>query len=126
VKFLCATRPIVVTTPEGKSERVRLIGIDCPESKPNDKAKRDSERTGKDLETINKMGLEATETLKEVFKIYGNEVVLKFDAQERDKYGRSLAYVFYDTGIKEGDAMGYKSPVGYHFDYYKVCIPFFY
>jgi len=25
-------------------ERVRLIGIDCPESEPNDKAKRDSER----------------------------------------------------------------------------------
>jgi len=33
---------IVVTTPEGKSEKVRLIGIDTPESRPNDKAKRDA------------------------------------------------------------------------------------
>ena len=31
---------IVVTTPEGKSEKVRLIGIDTPESKPNAKAKK--------------------------------------------------------------------------------------
>jgi len=36
------------------SEQVQLIGIDTPESRPNDKAKRDSERTGQDLETINK------------------------------------------------------------------------
>jgi len=35
---------IVVTTPEGKSEEVHLIGIDAPESQPNAKAKSDAER----------------------------------------------------------------------------------
>jgi len=45
-------------------KRVRLIGIDTPESKSNDKAKRDSKRTGQDVETINKMGQEATEFVK--------------------------------------------------------------
>ena len=84
---------IVVTTPEGKSETVHLIGIDAPESEPNDKAKRDAERLGKDLETINKMGQDATEFVKGL-KLEGKEVKLKFDVQERDKYGRLLAYVY--------------------------------
>jgi len=73
-------------------ERVRLIGIDTPESKPNDKAKRDSERTGQDVETINKMGQESTEFVKGIVS-EGQEIQLEFDVQERDKYGRLLAYV---------------------------------
>ena len=55
---------IFVTTPEGRVERVRLIGIDTPESQLNGKAKRDSGRTGQDVETITKMGQEATEFVK--------------------------------------------------------------
>jgi len=74
-------------------ERVCLIGIDTPESKPNDKAKRDSKRTGQDVETITKMGQEATEFVKGLLP-KGTEVRLEFDVQERDKYGRLLAYVF--------------------------------
>jgi len=84
---------IVVTTSEGKSEEVDLIGIDAPESQPNDKAKRDAERTGKDLETITKMGQEAMEFVKGLITP-GQYVRLRFDNQERDKYGRLLAYVF--------------------------------
>ena len=37
-------------------ETVRLIGIDAPESRINDKARRDAIRTNQDLETITKMG----------------------------------------------------------------------
>jgi len=83
---------IVVTTPEGKSETVELIGIDAPESQPNDKAKRDAKRTGQDLETIIKMGQEATEFVKILIKP-GQEVRLEFDVQKKDKYGRLLGYV---------------------------------
>jgi len=72
-------------------ERVRLIGIDTPESKTNDKAKRDAQRTGQDIETINKMGQEATEFLK-MWDL--KEVMLEFDVQKKDKYGRLLAYVY--------------------------------
>jgi len=82
---------LVVTTPEGKSEKVQLIGIKAPESQPNDKAKRDSERTGQDVETINKMGQEATEFVKFV---EGREIKLEMDVQEKAKYGRLLAYVW--------------------------------
>ena len=82
-------------------ERIRLIGIDTPERKPNDKAKRDAKRTGQDLETINKMGQEATEFVKGL-GLKGKEVKLEFDVQERDKYGRLLAYVYmpYPVGKK--------------------------
>ena len=85
-------------------ERVRLIGIDAPESQPNNKAKSDAERTGQDLETINKMGQEATEFVKGLIK-EGQEVRLEFDVQGRDKYGRTLAYVrrIYDTPEKIKD-----------------------
>jgi len=92
-------------------ERVRLIGIDTPESKPNDKAKRDSKRTGQDLETINKMGKEATEFVKGLIK-EGQEVRLKLDVQERDKYGRILAYVFIPSCLPECPA---SFPGTYHF-----------
>jgi len=84
---------IAVTTSKGKSERVRLIGIDTPESQPNDKAKRDAERTGQDVETITKMGAQAKEFLSK-WATVGQPVHLVIDVQERDKYGRLLAYVF--------------------------------
>jgi len=71
---------IVVTTPEGKSEEVQLIGIQAPEDE--------------------KMGQEATEFVKEL--IEGKEIRLEFDVQERDKYGRLLAYVHIQPeGLKE-------------------------
>jgi len=101
-------------------ERVRLIGIDTPESHDNDKARRDSKRTGQDIETITKMGQEATEFVKGL-GLEGKEVRLKFDAQERDKYGRLLAYVYvslpnetlaalWKRGLFDTDLLGYEVP----------------
>jgi len=95
---------IVVTTPEGKSEKVRLIGIDAPESQPNDKAKRDAERTGKDLKTINKMGKKATEFTKSLITTTLMKVELEFDVQKRDKYGRLLAYAYLKEGMTLGES----------------------
>ena len=89
-------------------ETVCLIGIDCPESKLNDKAQRDSEITGKDLATINKMGQEATKFLKELVK--GREVRLEYDVEKRDKYGRLLAYVYRDDTLSK-EALGRMTPM---------------
>jgi len=76
-------------------ERVRLIGIDTPESKPNDKAMRDSKRTGQDIKTITKMGQKATDYIKGLIGYsLPVEVRLDFDVQRKDKYGRLLAYVY--------------------------------
>jgi len=49
----------IVIRLQGHKERVRLIGIDAPESRPNLKAKKDAIRTGDDLRTINEMGKRA-------------------------------------------------------------------
>jgi len=78
-------------------ETVRLIGIDTPESKANKKAMKDAKRTEQDIETITKMGEEATEFLKNLFEeTDAANIQLEFDVQERDKYGRLLAYVYYE------------------------------
>ncbi len=72
--------------------RVRLIGIDTPESYPNEKAARDSMRTGVDVGKIVAMGKQAKEFVKELTE--GKEVRLEFDVEKKDKYERLLAYAY--------------------------------
>lgn len=68
---------------KGKSERVRLIGVDTPETvKPNSE--------------VQPFGPEASSFTKKM--IEGKMVRLEFDVQERDKYGRLLAYVYLEDG----------------------------
>ncbi len=59
--------------------KVRLIGIDTPETK----------HPKKGLEFFGKEATEATKKL-----IEGKEVQLEYDVQKTDKYGRVLAYVY--------------------------------
>ena len=66
----------------GTKERVRLIGIDTPESVHPDENKN----------TEN--GKKASEYTKKL--LTGKKVQLELDVQERDKYGRILAYVYLD------------------------------
>lgn len=81
---------------------VRLIGIDTPESRKNEKAKRDSLRSQTDLDTIVKMGLKAKKALTD---LVGNRMVnLEYDVTKKDKYGRTLAYVYL---VQPSDDMAY-------------------
>jgi len=73
-------------------ESVRLIGIDCPEMHESDKLYRDARRTGKDIATIQAMGKKAYTFANGL--LAGKTVRLEFDVDQRDKYGRLLAYVF--------------------------------
>ncbi len=73
-------------------DRVRLIGIDTPESSANPKLYRDASRTGKDVQTILAMGQEAKDFTRKL--VEGKFVHLETDSTPRDKYGRLLAYVF--------------------------------
>jgi len=77
-------------------EHVRLIGIDTPESRDNPKLRRDSTRTGQDVKTIIEQGKKATEFTKKL--VEGKQVRLEYDVQQRDKYGRLLAYVYLEDG----------------------------
>jgi micrococcal nuclease len=81
----------------GSEESIRLIGIDTPESRANKKTKRDAERSGQDIDTIIAMGKRATEYVKSLVKP-GDLITIEFDAQERDRYGRLLCYVYLSNG----------------------------
>ena len=76
---------------EERIESVRLIGIDTPESVHPD-------------ETLNTAeGQSAAEHTKELLKDV-QAVYLEFDEEQRDKYGRLLAYVWLDDCKKVNTA----------------------
>lgn len=104
------------TLGSGEEVKVRLIGVDTPESRENPKARRDAERTGQSLEEIVKMGKLSAEFTKKMLP-KGETVYLEFDVQKTDRYGRLLAYVWLSDGrmlnevlVKEGYAMVYTIP----------------
>ncbi len=67
----------------GKREKVRYIGINTPETKHPQKG---VERYGEEAAKANWM------------LVVGKTVRLEFDVQQRDRYGRLLAYVFLKDG----------------------------
>lgn len=66
----------------GQEERVRLIGIDTPESVHPDQEK--NVEYGKIASDFTRSSLE------------GKKVKMELDVQERDQYGRILAYLYLD------------------------------
>ena len=70
---------------DGQRETVRLIGIDTPESVHPDKSRN------------TEWGKRASEFTKG--RLEGKKIQLEFGVQERDKYGRLLAYVYTDEGF---------------------------
>lgn len=80
----------------GKEEKVRLIGVDTPESVHSDASKNTP---------YGKIASDYTKA-----QLTDKTIQLEFDVQERDKYGRLLAYVYVDgkmynkTLLEEGHA----------------------
>ncbi|MDP3790995.1 MAG: thermonuclease family protein [Candidatus Omnitrophota bacterium] len=96
-------------------EHVRLIGIDTPESRYNNKLERDSKRSRKDMEVIIKMGKEAESFTRRLTQ--NKRLRLEYDLQRYDKYKRLLAYVYLEDGtfvnakiIEEGYAQAMTIP----------------
>ncbi len=90
-------------------EKVRLIGIDCPEEWESDKLSRDAQRSGQDIAVIKAMGKKAHDFTQNL--VLNKKVRLEFDLEKRDKYDRLLAYLYLSDGkfvneaiIKEGYA----------------------
>jgi micrococcal nuclease len=81
----------------GKEESLRLIGVDTPESRDNEKAERDSSRTGQAMKTILAQGKLATQYLQKILR-EGDPIKIEFDVQTRDKYQRLLGYVYLKNG----------------------------
>ncbi len=97
----------------GRKEKIRLIGIDTPESRRNDRSKKQGKEEKLDQEEIVAMGKEAKAFMtRQIQK--GDRVKLEFDVQERDKYGRFLCYVYLDDGRMLNEIMiseGYAYPL---------------
>lgn len=68
----------------GEEKKVRLIGVDTPESVSPNKEKN------------NNYGKEASNYTKS--RLEGKIISIEFDVQETDKYGRFLAYVYLEDG----------------------------
>lgn len=64
-------------------ERVRLLGIDAPEIAHHDQA-------------ADRYGDESAVWLTQLLR--GQRVVLKFDAETKDRYGRTLAWIYLQDG----------------------------
>lgn len=99
----------------GKTEKIRMLGIDTPERWDSEKFDRDMERTGRDKKTIQKLGeLSYEHTVR---LIGGKKVILKAEpgGDNKDRYGRLLRYVYLDDGtfvnmriIEDGYANAYR------------------
>jgi micrococcal nuclease len=76
--------------------KIRLIGVDTPESHYNKKIERDVVRSKCKADDIIKMGAQSADYLSNL--LLGNKIRLKYDNQRKDMYGRSLGYVFTKDG----------------------------
>jgi len=89
----------IIVDIDGKKEKVRLIGVDTPE-------------TNHPQRGVEYFGREALEFTRKM--VEGKKVRLDFDWQRRDRYGRLLAYVYLPDGtflnaeiIKQGYGFAY-------------------
>jgi micrococcal nuclease len=86
----------IQTVHEGRRQRVRLIGIDTPETHLSVKLNRDVQRFRSSARAIIELG-----RLSEDFTrrhLDQKTVQIELDAQKRDRYSRLLAYVWLSDG----------------------------
>ena len=81
----------------GVEKRVRLIGIDAPESRIDRRALKDANMSEHDIEAIVEMGAKAKAYVNGLIK-RGNFITIEFDVREMDRYGRLLCYVYLSNG----------------------------
>ena len=96
-----------------RQERVRLIGIDTPESHPNRRAKKIAERSHQDLLSIIEQGKAAAEFTRKLLP-KGTSIRLEYDTEKRDLYGRLLAYLWLASGEMVNETIissGYAYPL---------------
>jgi micrococcal nuclease len=93
-----------VRTRAGKRVRVRLLGIDCPETHNERKGQRQARDLGMSYPELVALGEEATRATREA--LHGKVVTLVFEGDEPplDDYGRALCYVEAD-GVDHGETL---------------------
>jgi len=94
-------------------ESVRLIGIDAPESHPNERALRLSKKTGEPVKQIVIKGKRSAQFVASLLS-EGDKLRLVYDRQKRDRFGRLLAYVYLPDGRMLQEVIiqeGYATPL---------------
>lgn len=81
-------------------ERMRLIGIDTPESHPNKRAQKQALRNHQDIQSIIEQGRRAAQFTRNLLPS-GSSVNVEYDLERRDHYGRLLGYIW----LKNGDML---------------------
>jgi len=81
----------------GVEKRVRLIGIDAPESRIDRKVLKDADMSKHDIDAIVEMGAKAKAYVNSLIK-RGVFITIEFDIKEKDRYGRLLCYVYLSNG----------------------------
>lgn len=74
-------------------QRLRLIGIDTPETKPNRRATIQAQQQNLDRTEIYKLGERAASFTRQLLP-RNTDVVVERDVTKRDRYGRLLGYVW--------------------------------
>lgn len=77
-------------------EIVRLIGVDTLESRYNRRLQLQTHETGLPPHVIIQRGKEAANYTRSL--LIGKRVRLEFDKTKKDRYGRTLAYVYLEDG----------------------------
>lgn len=79
-------------------EKVRLLGIDTPEKYDSDKLDRQSGQSGRDKETIKRLGEASSEYVRKLVEGKKVTMVREPGYDDRDKYGRLLRYIYMEDG----------------------------
>lgn len=125
VRWLRIGRVVDGDTLSVSGENVRLIGIDAPESRESDHLFRELRRIGANnrQQDMQWLGTESTRFLQAAV---GLRCWLEYDANQRDQYGRILAYIHLDNGTVLNEAILYqgyaKVYLGENFRYIKRYI----
>lgn len=96
------------------NERVRLIGVDTPELHESNKLFKDSKRNHQDIKTIKKLGKKSYLFTKSLIEHKDVEIELDPINQRinhKDKYGRTLAYVYFQCNSPPEEYLVYLSKV---------------
>lgn len=88
----------------GTEESVRLIGVDTPEKFKSAKLTKDAEESPLSVTEIQEFGEQASAFAEDLLS--GREVYVQPGVEERDRYGRLLAYIYLPEPDGEWDFGG--------------------
>lgn len=94
---------IVVARPGDEEMHVRLLGIDCLETRRTERQRTQAAKLGLDAEAALALGEETTRFVEA--RLREQALYLEFEPKFKDRYRRKLAYVWVGTADKSKDEL---------------------